>query len=516
MINSLFNFSANFSSDFYKVIDDSMIISMADLDWNIKYVSSEFCRISGYSREELIWKNHRIIRHPDMSSKIFEHMWKIIKSWKNRKWIIKNKKKDGKYYWVKTIVIPLKNWEWEITEYISVRNDVTKLIDAISELNYYKKAIDFSGYFIKLDSVGLIKFVNKKFIKTIWFKEEELLWRPLLEEILYESMSSIVRWNLDKLYHDVLWVVYSDDKNNEIKEVLNTNKPWKGIIKNKTNYWNFIWLDITIFPIMDLDNKIKEYIIIANDVSDLELSKQKLKISLHKLKELDDRKTEFLNIASHELRTPLTAIRWYLSMILDWDFWEINVEVRQYLSKILTNSQKLLDLINDMLDLSKLESSRINFLIDNFDLVNLINDIIIELNPLILEKKHKLEFIHSSPEIFIESDLNKIKQVIVNILSNAIKFTPNWGFIKIYCEDDWNILSIDISDNWIWISENNQKMIFERFGQVKNSLTRDINWTWLWLSIVKSIVDRLGGELSVKSSEWAGSKFSIKIPSKFI
>lgn len=516
MMKSLIDFSDNLNADFYKSIDDSAIISIADLEWNIKYASQEFCRISWYSKDELLWKNHRIIRHPDMNKKVFINMWATIKSWKKWKWIIKNKKKNWNYYWVKTIVIPLKNDIWDIIEYISIRTDVTKLIDSIAEINDYKNAIDFSGYFIKLDKYWFIKFMNKKFIKAMWFKESELLWKPLLEEIIYESLSNIVRNHLDNLYNDVLWVVYSWESTKEVKNVLNKWKAWKWIIKNKTNYNTFLWCDTTIFPIFDLDNNIKEYIIIANDVTDLEISKQKLKISYHKLKELDDKKTEFLNIASHELRTPMTAIRGYLSMMLDWDFWEISDTLKTYLWKIYNNSQKLLDLINDMLDLSKLESSRLSLSVDYFDIVELINEIILELTPLILEKKHKIDFEISNSEIFIETDRDKIKNAIINLLSNAIKFTPISWIIKINCRLDISSIQIDIIDNWIWISEENQKMIFERFGQVKNSLTRDINWTWLGLPIVKSTIDRLWWDLLLTSSEWNWSTFTIKLSSKFI
>lgn len=516
MSNTLLEFSSNFSQDFYRALDVSMILSLTDLDWNIKYVSSEFCNISWYSKEELLWKNHRIIRHPDVIWKIFEHMRATIKSWKTRRWIIKNRKKNWNYYWVKTIVIPLKNNEWEVIEYISIRSDITKLIDSISELNDYKKAIDFSGYFIKLDENWFIKFMNKKFIKALWFKESEILWKPLLEEILYESISSIARWNLDKLYHEVIGVISYWEDNINVNEILNLHKPWKWIIKNKTNYNTFIWLDTTIFPIFDLDNKIKEYIIIWNDITDLEIAKQRLKISFHKLKELDDKKSEFLNIASHELRTPMTAIRGYLSMMLDWDFWELNENLKKYLSKMFNNSQKLLDLINDMLDLAKLESSRLDFSIDNFDIINLIDDIILEINPLIKGKSHNIEFIHEESELFVESDKDKIKHIIINLLSNAIKFTAEKWTIKIICNSLEDFFQIDIIDDGMWISKENQKIIFEKFGQVKNSLTREISWTGLWLPIVKSTIDRLWWKLELESTEWKWSKFTFKIANKFI
>lgn len=107
---------------------------------------------------------------------------------------------------------------------------------------------------------------------------------------------------------------------------------------------------------MNLYGEILEYVIIQNDITDLEIAQQKLEKSLEKQKELDIRKDEFLNIASHELRTPMTSIKGYLSMILDGDAGEINDEVKSYLNQAYKGSQRLLNLINDMLDISKIES----------------------------------------------------------------------------------------------------------------------------------------------------------------
>lgn len=395
MTNSLLNFSTNFSWDFYKAMDDSMILSITDLNWNIQYVSSEFCKI-------------------------------------------------------------------------------------------------------------------------FWYTEEEIIWRPLLQSYFFHWIQSQTQNNLNKLKWDLLWIFYMEHNESDIEDTLKNNKTWIWVLKNKTKNGVFVRCKTTIIPILDENKNLKQHMIIQNDITDLELSKQKLTVSYQKLKELDEKKSEFLNIASHELRTPMTAIKWYLSMMLDWDFWEINDSVKKYLAKILDNSHRLLDLINDMLDLAKLESSRLDFALDHFDINKLVDEVFVELNPLILNKNHKLELISSNNEINIETDRNKIKQVIINLLSNAIKFTPEFGNIKVNCMHIWNNLEIDVIDNWIWISEDNQKLIFEKFGQVKNSLTRDISGTWLWLSIVKSTIDRLGWKLKLESSEWNGSKFTIIIPAKFI
>lgn len=128
------------------------------------------------------------------------------------------------------------------------------------------------------------------------------------------------------------------------------------MIKNKTRIGSFFWTSTSIVPIVNLNEEIIEYVVIQSDVTDLEIARQKLRVALSKQKELDVKKDEFLNIASHELRTPMTLIKGYISMILDGDAGDINDEARSYLAQAYIGSQRLLDLINDMLDISKIES----------------------------------------------------------------------------------------------------------------------------------------------------------------
>lgn len=511
----MLDFFQTFSKKFNDVVNEASIISVTDSKGIIEYVSDEFCRVSLYKREELIWKSHNIIRHPDMSSKVFENMWRVIQSWKKWKWVIKNKKKNWDYYRVKSVIVPMKNDKWKIINYMAVRSDITKLVDSINEFNNYKKAIETSSYFIKLDSKGQIKYFSKNFINALWYTEGEIFWKSLLSEIYFETIATETKTNLDKFYHDILGISYVETSSQNLETAIKTKKVWKWILKNKTKFWTYIWCNATIVPILDLDKKIKEYIIIENDVTDLEIAKQKLKNSYWKLKELDDRKSDFLNIASHELRTPMTSIKWYISMMIDGDFWEVSSEIKWYLSKILDSNTRLINLVNDMLDISKLESSRITF--DNLDLdiISIINEVIDDINPLAINKKQTITFEKEVEKFVIEADYSKLKQVIINLVWNAIKFTPDWWNINIVFTNSCDDFQIDVIDTWIWISKENQQVIFEKFWQVKNSLTRDINWTWLWLSIAKNIIERMGGKIFVESKEWIWSKFSFKLPIKF-
>ncbi len=201
-------------------------------------------------------------------------------------------------------------------------------------------------------------------------------------------------------------------------------------------------------------------------------------------------------------------------MILDGDAWDIDDEAKLYLKKVLSNSQRLLDLINDMLDVQKLESWQMEFNIETINIKELLQSMYDNIEPLAKEKHQELILNNNVKNLKINTDYNKLLQVMINLAWNAVKFTPNWWKITIDASNDDKYIYISVEDNGIWISKENQDKIFKKFGQIKNSLTRDIEWTWLWLSIVLSIIEKLNWKIELKSQEWKGSKFVVILPLK--
>jgi K+-sensing histidine kinase KdpD len=228
---------------------------------------------------------------------------------------------------------------------------------------------------------------------------------------------------------------------------------------------------------------------------------------------MNEMKNEFLNIASHELRTPMTAIKWYLSMFLDWDYWDFDEDSKDALSTMYNSSQRLINLINDMLDISKLESWKMNFVIEKFETNKLLEWIYSEFK--MYAKDKKINFtINTDNNYTINSDINRIKQVIINLLWNAFKFTLEDWTVNINLQKKWHKLLFEIIDSWEWISLEDQWRIFEKFWQVEWSLDRNKNWTWLWLPISREIIEKLWWNLDVKSKKWDWSNFYFTLPIK--
>ncbi|MCK9272180.1 ATP-binding protein [Candidatus Gracilibacteria bacterium] len=362
----------------------------------------------------------------------------------------------------------------------------------IKLLNEHKLAIDHSNIISKTDINGNIVYVNDEFCRLSGYTSDELIGK---------SHNIIRHPDTPKETFKELW------------DTIQSKNVWKGNIKNKKKNGDAYWVKSTIVPILDENNNILEYIAIRTDITELELAREDLKESFEKLKELDTKKDEFLNIASHELRTPMTSVKGYISMILDGDAGEINDEVRQYLSQVYKSSSRLLNLINDMLDISKIESGKQEFILEKIDVKKMLDDVSFEFEQLFKKKGQKfIKEIDFEKFEFI-TDLNKLKQVIINILGNANKFTPDGGEIYLKAEIlDTNELEIKIKDSGIGIDKASLGVIFEKFGQVKNSLTRDINGTGLGLPIAKTIVEKLGGKITVESEVGRGTTFTITLP----
>lgn len=503
------NLSKNYNEIIIKILDEytnainsSNIITKTDVYWKITYANEEFCKLSWYSQEELIWQNHNIVRHPDMPKEVFRDLRDTIQNKQIWKWIIKNRKKDWWSYWVQATIAPIL-WESDnIIEYISIRTDITELKEAYKNLSEYSNALNNTNMVLKLNEQWKIIDINETFLAIAWYRRDELIWKCFTQNIFWngceECSSSIPQ--------------LEDEQKKEISKFINKKMNWKWIIKNKWKHWNIYWASTNIIPILGLNNEINEYIILQNDVTDLEIAKQKFKAALTKQKEVDVKKDEFLNIASHELRTPMTSIKWYLSMILEWDAWEINPEVRQYLEQVYKSSNRLLMLINDMLDISKIESWKQEFNFENINIWELIKETCNEMRTLFENKRQKLEIIIDFEKFIYNTDVNKMKQVFVNIIWNANKFTKEEWKIMLRAWLNWDELIITIKDNWIWIAEDNIPKIFEKFWQVKNSLTRDINWTWLWLPIAKTIIEKMWWNIWVTSVVWEWTEFIISLP----
>lgn len=259
--------STQLLNEYKNAVDERSIVSKTNDKGIITYVNEKFCNISGYSKEELIGKNHNIVRHEDTKDEIYQGLWETIhnqkKSWTGQ---IKNKKKDGTYYWVDTLIKPILDKNGNIEEFMALKNDITeqedvkeyfkiKLKGSQKNLNYsiklskeYEKAIDSSNILLRTNLDKKINYVNEKFIQLTKFSKDELIGadyrifkHPNIKDKIFEDFDSL----------------------------LDSKKTFHQILKNKSKDDETYWINITIIPIKNDKEIIIEYMWIINDLTEL-------------------------------------------------------------------------------------------------------------------------------------------------------------------------------------------------------------------------------------------------------
>lgn len=245
-----------------------------------------------------------------------------------------------------------------------------------------------------------------------------------------------------------------------------------------------------------------------------ELKKQKQKIELQNLELLKASKikSQFLATMSHELRTPMNAIIGFSQVLLRQSKGSVNVHQQTMIERILSNSKNLLDLVNDILDLSKIEAGRLELRPEPCDLLQLLETTIGQLRCLAEEKNLTVQVRSTLPHSRAFNDSMRVRQVLVNLLSNAIKFT-NSGKVSVELSEPkpgW--VAIAVQDSGIGIAPEDLKRIFEIFRQIDQTLNRQYGGTGLGLAITRSLVEMMGGEITVESHLGEGSTFTIEIP----
>ena len=225
-------------------------------------------------------------------------------------------------------------------------------------------------------------------------------------------------------------------------------------------------------------------------------------------------KSEFLANMSHELRTPLNAIIGFSEVLLERMFGELNAKQEEYLQDILTSGRHLLSLINDILDLSKVEAGRMELQVSEFDLPSALDGCLMLVRERATRHDIALEFDVDGGLASVVGDERKIRQVVLNLLSNAVKFTPEGGRITLRAARADETVQIAVSDTGIGIAPEEQAVVFEEFRQVGADHTKKSEGTGLGLALAKKFVELHGGRIWVASELGKGSTFTFTIPER--
>ncbi|WP_052402797.1 sensor histidine kinase [Methanococcoides methylutens] len=272
-----------------------------------------------------------------------------------------------------------------------------------------------------------------------------------------------------------------------------------------------LWYENVYSPLEDDEGNIIGVTVIVTDITE----RKKAELALVRAKVLAEEgnriKSEFLANMSHELRTPLNSVIGFSQVLSDKRFGDLNKKQTKYISNILKSGRHLMTLINDILDISKIESGNMKYEPEIINLPEIIDEIVMLIDPMAKKKSIDLKSNIELEILEIYADRTKIKQIMYNLLSNAIKFTPKSGKVWVNSKIIGGKVQVSVSDTGIGIPENKQKTVFEAFKQVDSSFNRKYEGTGLGLALVKQYVEMHGGEVWVESEVGKGSTFGFSI-----
>ena len=252
--------------------------------------------------------------------------------------------------------------------------------------------------------------------------------------------------------------------------------------------------------------EIKHRIEVQNQLKEREMALEK---SLKKEKELGELKSRFVSMASHEFRTPLSTILSSVSLIGRYTETEQQDNRDKHINKIKTSVSHMTDILNDFLSVNKLEEGKVNASNENFDIILLGKSIIDELKS-IAPQGLEFRFISTKENLEIFSDKKIVKNIMINLIANAIKYSKSTGFVECEIKKEGSNLLFSVTDDGIGIPDEEQKHLFDRFFRASNAI--NIEGTGLGLNIVKKYLDMLKGNISFTSKLYKGTRFQVRLP----
>lgn len=335
--------------------------------------------------------------------------------------------------------------------------------------------------FIVTDASGNILMINRVATTMMGVAEDTVDGRVIYERFpLYDRNGEFV-----------------PRENRPIFKVLRTGSRVKESFEFRRSDGTKFFIDITATAVVQ-NGKLIGAIAIIRDVT--------------REKDVDRMKTEFISLASHQLRTPLSAINWFSEMLVAGDAGELNTQQTEFVQNIADSTHRMIDLVDALLNISRIESGRIIVDPKPTDISELLNGIVNDLKSKIEERQQHLAISvhHDLPTINIDPHL--IGQVYLNLLTNAIKYTPKGGEISVFVSRKENELISQVSDNGYGIPLSEQGRMFQRFFRATNVVKVETDGTGLGMYLIKAIVESSGGKIWFKSEEGKGTTFWFSLP----
>jgi PAS domain S-box-containing protein len=483
------------------VEQSSSSVVITDLAGDIEYANPKFTEITGYTLEEVLGQNPRVLKSGSQPKEFYADLWATIASGREWHGEFCNRKKSGELYWESASISPVRDGSGEITHYVAIKDDITERRRIEQEVAEQKQLLENT-----LESLTHPFYVIDADDYSIQVANSAA-----------RNLGASGASTCHALSHDRDTPCDGEEHQCPLAEVKKTKKPFTVEHIHSDADGNPRYMEVNGYPIFDDDGKVVQMIEYSIDITDRKLMELEVEEAKDAAEAANRAKSTFLANMSHELRTPMNAIIGYSEMLAEDAEDEGHDEIIPDLEKINAAGKHLLALINDILDLSKIEAGRMDLFLETFDLHQMLDEAAATVKPLITKNDNRLATDFADNLGNVRVDLTKLRQALFNLLSNAAKFTKE-GIITLSAakelRDGAEWITLSVSDTGIGIREDNLEAVFEEFSQADDSTTRDYGGTGLGLPISRRFCQMMGGDITVTSKIGKGTTFTIELPTQ--
>ncbi|MDG1844417.1 MAG: PAS domain S-box protein [Nitrospinaceae bacterium] len=469
-----------------------------DTDGNVNEWNQKVEQITGFNKDEVM--GHNLVKTritEEFKKPVQEVLDKALKGNETSNYEVPLFTKSGERVMVLLNATTRRSPQGKIVGVVGVGQDITELDQSRSEMENISKELTqlidtANAPIFGVDINGNVNEWNQKVEQITGFNKDEVMGRNLVKTMITEEFKKAVQEVLDKAL-----------KGNETSN-------YEVPLFTKSGERVMVLLNATTRR--SPQGKIVGVVGVGQDITELDQSRSEKEETNLRLEEANQHKSKFISSMSHELRTPLNGILGFTELLKGEHFGKLNDPQREFVDQVENSGKHLLELISGLLDVAKIDSGSMMIDLKLCKPYELFLSVVGLIQPQLVEKKIILNQLIDPTAETIVCDIRKIKQIMVNLISNAIKYTPENGIIEITLTKNKKHTKIIVSDNGIGISKKDQDIIFNEFAQANRVRDEALGGTGIGLALSRRLVELHGGEIGVTSEENKGSKFWFTIP----